>query len=139
MNTERSIKRFADGELVFRQGASGEQMYIIRYGKIRIFRDQDGAETTLATLKPGDSFGEIALFDRKPRSASAQAVGETELDVVSREAFEALQCDPIIRQVMVKLGQRIREIDESFEKLSLEAAQRREFVSGISLRKNWLV
>jgi len=136
---ERSIKHLADGELVFRQGVRADCMYVIRYGKVRIFRDQDGTETTLATLKPGDSFGEIALFDEKPRSASAQAMGETELEVVPRTTFEALQCDPIIRQVMVKMGQRIREIDEAFEKLSVEAEQRREFVSGISLRRNWLV
>ncbi len=136
---ERSIKRFADGELVFRQGARGDCMYVIRQGKVRIFRDQEGMETTLATLKPGDSFGEIALFDDKPRSASAQAVGDTGVDIVSREAFEALQCDPIIHQVMVKMGQRIREIDEAFEKLSVEAEQRREFQSSISLRRNWLV
>jgi len=136
---ERSIERFADGELVFKQGARGDCMYVIRYGKIRIFRDQDGTETTLATLKPGDSFGEIALFDDKPRSASAQAIGDTEVDIVPRAAFEALQCDPMVRGVMLKLGQRIREIDQSFEKLSLEAEQRREFQSSISLRRNWLV
>ena len=139
MEIERSIKRLADGELVFKQGARGDCMYVIRYGKVRIFRDQDGTETTLATLKPGESFGEIALFDEKPRSASARAIGETEVEVVPRDAFDALQCDPIIRQVLVKMGQRIREIDESFEKLSVEAEQRREFVSGISLRRNWLV
>ena len=139
MDMERSIKRLADGEIVFKQGARGDCMYVIRYGKVRIFRDQDGTETTLATLKPGDSFGEIALFDEKPRSASAQAMGETELEVVPRATFDALQCDPIIRQVVVKMGQRIREIDEAFEKLSVEAEQRRGFVSGISLRRNWLV
>ena len=139
MDVERSIKRFADGELVCKQGARGDCMYIIRYGRVRIFRDQDGTETTLATLKPGDSFGEIALFDDKPRSASAQAIGDTEVEVVPRAAFEALQCDPIIHQVMVKMGQRIREIDDAFEKLSVEAQQRREFQSTLSMRRSWLV
>lgn len=139
MNVERSIRRFADGEIVFRQGARGDCMYIIRYGKIRIFTDQDGVETTLGTLKPGDSFGEMALFDDKPRSASAQAIGETEVDVVPRAAFEALQCDPIIRQVMVKVSQHMRDLIAAFEKLSLEAEQRREFQSGFTFRKDWLV
>ncbi len=124
---------------MFKQNTKGDCMYVIRYGKVRIFRDQDGTETTLATLKPGDSFGEIALFDDKPRSASAQAVGDTDVDVIPRGVFESLQCDPIIRQVMVKMGQRIREIDEAFEKLSVEAEQRREFQSSLSLRRNWLV
>lgn len=139
MEVQRTIQRLSDGEMVFKQGTLADCMYVIRSGRVRIFRDQDGAETTLATLKPGDSFGEIALFDRQARSASAQAVGDTEVDVVPRAAFEALQCDPIIRQVMVKMGQRIREIDEAFEKLSVEAEQRREFQSTLSLRRNWLV
>ena len=139
MEIQRTMQRFSDGEMVFRQGTRGDCMYVIRYGKVRIFRDQDGSETTLATLKPGDSFGEIALFDEKPRSASAQALGDVEVDVVPRAAFDALQCDPIIRQVMVKMGQRIREIDEAFEKLSVEAEQRREFQSTIPLRRSWLV
>lgn len=139
MDTERSIKRYSDGQIVFSQGDKGESMFVIRQGKIRVFRDQGGAQTTLATLKAGESFGEIALFDAKPRSASAQAIGDTEVDVVPRAAFEALQCDPIIRQVMLKMGQRIREIDDAFEKLSVEAEQRREFQSSFSLRRDWLV
>ena len=114
-------------------------MYVIRSGKIRIFRDHDGTETTLATLGPSESFGEIALFDCKPRSASAQAIGDTEALVVTRAEFENLQCDPMVRQVMVKMGQRIRAIDEAFEKLAVEAEARREFLSGMSLRRDWLV
>jgi CRP/FNR family cyclic AMP-dependent transcriptional regulator len=139
MDLERSIKRYKDGDVVFSQGSRGDCMYVIRSGKVRIYRDQDGSETTLATLKPGESFGEIALFDDKPRSASAQCIGETEVLVVTRAEFESMTCDPMVRQVLTKMGQRIREIDEAFEKLSLEAEQRREFVSGISLRRNWLV
>jgi CRP-like cAMP-binding protein len=139
MDIERSIKRYADGQMVFEQGSRGDCMYQIRYGKIRIFRDQDSAETTLATLGPSETFGEIALFDDKPRSASAQAIGEVEVLVVARAEFENMTCDPMVRQVMVKMGQRIRAIDEAFEKLSVEAENRREFVSGLSLRRDWLV
>lgn len=139
MDIERSIKRYADGQLVFKQGSRGDCMYLLRYGKIRIFREQNDTETTLATLKPGETFGEIALFDEKPRSASAQAIGETEVQLVTRSEFESMSCDPMVRQVMVKMGQRIRAIDEAFEKLSVEAEARREYVSGISLRRDWLV
>ena len=139
MELERSIKRFKDGDVIFNQGSRGDCMYVIRTGKVRIFRDQDGVQTTLATLKLGESFGEIALFDDKPRSASAQAMGDTEVLVVSRAEFESMTCDPMVRQVLTKMGQRIREIDEAFEKLAVEAEQRREYVSSISLRRDWLV
>ena len=139
MELERSIKRFDDGDVIFSQGSRGDCMSVIRSGKVRIFRDQEGTQTTLATLKLGESFGEIALFDDKPRSASAQAMGDTEVLVVSRAEFESMTCDPMVRQVLTKMGQRIREIDEAFEKLAVEAEQRREYVSGISLRRDWLV
>ena len=95
MEIERSIKRLADGELVFKQGARGDCMYVIRYGKVRIFRDQDGTETTLATLKPGESFGEIALFQQRTHCANAIAVGTTEVAMYDRATFvDALREDP---------------------------------------------
>jgi CRP-like cAMP-binding protein len=70
----RSIQRFADAVLQCKQGASGECTYIIRSGKIRIFRDQDGTEATLATQKPGLIWRD-RLFEENHTSASALAIG----------------------------------------------------------------
>lgn len=138
MEYSPSIIRFSDGEDIVKQGEAGDTMYVIRSGKVRIYRDADGAETTLATLAQGDFFGELALFDDKPRSASAQCVGDVEVRAITKSEFDSLTCDPLVKEVVSKLASHIRAMDDSFEKLSLEADQRRDFMSGLSLRKTWV-
>ena len=70
----------ADGELLFRQGDRGELVYVVQSGSVRIYRElADGGEEELDLLRPGRYFGELAPLLLLPRSASARAVGETEL------------------------------------------------------------
>lgn len=138
MEYSPSIIRFADGEDIVKQGEPGDTMFVLRNGKVRIYRDADGAETTLATLGQGDFFGELAFFDDKPRSASAQAVGDVEVRTITKAEFDSLTCDPLVKEVVAKLAAHIRAMDDAFEKLSLEAGQRRDFMSGMSLRKSWV-
>jgi CRP/FNR family cyclic AMP-dependent transcriptional regulator len=129
--------RFADGAVVFEQGSAGDKAYIVHGGKVRIFRvGEGGRETPLTTLGPGEMFGEMALFERKPRSASAQAVGDTELEVLSEADFERLIGDPKVTQVLKKMSARIREVDDALEKLSVEGAKRREAISDMGIRRS---
>ena len=131
-------KTCASGETIFRQGDRGAEMYVVHSGKVRIFRTQDGHDTDLATLGPDDFFGEMALFDDRSRSASAVAVGATELRVITKESFDAMQCDPIARQLLATLAQRLRSMDDAFERLNVESDSRREFMSSRLLHNNWL-
>src|SRR5215210_1411435 len=60
------------GSVLFRKGDSGGAMYFIEGGRVRIhIEDEDRREVTLAELAPGDFFGEMAILDGKPRSATA--------------------------------------------------------------------
>ena len=71
-------KDIADGQTVFVEGNAGDSMYFIVKGCIRIEMLAEGNRAirkTLAVLEAGDYFGEMALLDQKPRSASAVAVG----------------------------------------------------------------
>ena len=129
--------RFADGKIIFRQGAKGDVGYVVRSGKVRIFRESDEIETTLATLGVGEFFGEMALLQDLPRSASAEAVGDIDLEVVSREGFEASIKDPKVWLMLKKMSARIREVDDAVEKLSHGDAKRREFVSNLQIRRDW--
>ena len=129
-------KRYADGELVFKQGGKAEQMYVVRRGKVRIFRDQDGKETTLATLKPQDFFGEMGIFDGKPRSASAQAIGDTELEVVEAADLIAAVGDGLVWNMLKDMSARIRETIEALEKLSVQDTVRREHLASLPIRRN---
>jgi CRP/FNR family transcriptional regulator, cyclic AMP receptor protein len=129
-------KRFADGEVIFEQGTQADQMYVVRKGKVRIYRDQDGKETTLATLKPQDFFGEMAIFDGKPRSASAQAIGETELEVVGAADLRAAIGDGLVWDILKDMSARIRETIVEIEKLSVQDTVRREHLANLPIRRN---
>ncbi len=79
---EKIIHRrfYRDGEMVFHQGDPGVGLYVIARGKVRIFiTDESGTVVELTTLKRGDFFGETSVIDGGLRSASAQALGDTEL------------------------------------------------------------
>src|SRR5207249_2353654 len=63
-------QRFEPGQEIMRQGDVGVGAFIIRSGKVEVLQDRDGKQVKLATLGPGDVFGEMALLDEFPRSAT---------------------------------------------------------------------
>lgn len=78
-------------EVLFRAGEEGDTFFFIQRGEIEIYDEAGGKKkTTLAVLKAGDYFGEMALIEQKPRSASARAVSETSLLALNRQTFLAL-------------------------------------------------
>jgi CRP-like cAMP-binding protein/rhodanese-related sulfurtransferase len=77
------------GTLIFGQGDPGDSLYIIDAGRARVFKKgEEGVETELSQLGPGDSFGEMALFTGEARSANVEAVEETHLAVITSEQFD---------------------------------------------------
>jgi len=80
---------FAKGEAVFRQGDEGDTLFAIRRGEVRILLPLEAqARHHLATLGPGDFFGDLSFLDRKPRSADAVATRDTEVFALSRSEFD---------------------------------------------------
>jgi EAL domain-containing protein (putative c-di-GMP-specific phosphodiesterase class I) len=77
---------------------------------VQIFTDNIGIETPISILGPGEIFGEMAILDRSPRSASARALEDLQVSVVSRQQFEQRmdQADPIVRLLVSILLKRIR-------------------------------
>ncbi|HEX9092544.1 MAG TPA: cyclic nucleotide-binding domain-containing protein [Coriobacteriia bacterium] len=132
-----TIERYCDGAVVFREGELGDRMYIVMSGAVRIFREDSGTETTLARLGFGETFGELALFDQHPRSATAQAVGDTELRVISQEEFMDLDCDMIIRRILITLAERLRAMNQAFGHLSTYGTTDEELVRVLATR-DWL-
>jgi hypothetical protein len=83
--------RVAAGETVVRQGQPADRFYIIARGDLDVVREHDArGEITLATLRPGQFFGEIGLLTDSPRTASVRARGPAELLALDRQHFEAL-------------------------------------------------
>lgn len=84
-------RTYQDGEFVFLKGQPGAAMFLIKTGQINVIDyDKDNRATVIATLNPGDFFGELALLDDSPRSASAMAVEPTEIYAISRTDLEHL-------------------------------------------------
>lgn len=90
--------------MIFKQGDRGDSFYVIRSGKVRVFRrDSDGFETELSVLGPGESFGEMGLITGEARSANVEAIEETHLMVLSKEQFEQVLKDfPHVSLAFVK-------------------------------------
>jgi CRP/FNR family transcriptional regulator, cyclic AMP receptor protein len=87
-------KSYADGQVVFAEGDPGDSMYFILQGHIRIEKRAGAAGAAhklLTVLDDGDYFGEMALLDQKPRSASAVAAGCARILRLSKAAFDQLQ------------------------------------------------
>ncbi|MCA9937553.1 MAG: Crp/Fnr family transcriptional regulator [Anaerolineales bacterium] len=81
-------RRFAPDQIIFHLGDPGGLLYILTQGKVKISRaTPEGQEALLAILGPGDFFGELALLDDSPRSATAEAIEQTETMTLHRDEF----------------------------------------------------
>ncbi|MFO8056965.1 MAG: cyclic nucleotide-binding domain-containing protein [bacterium] len=106
-------------ELIFSQGDRSRVMYIVREGKIRIHRRAGGREKTLSYLGPGDFFGEMAMLNNRPRSASATAVTGARLLAFDKPAFENMVKNNfgVAFRIIRTLTQRLQEADTLIENL----------------------
>jgi uncharacterized membrane protein len=107
-------KSFHPGDLVFSQGEGGVAMYVVRAGAVQIYlpsADKDLPPVVLKDLRTGEYFGELALFDDKPRSASVRVLVDTVLLELTREQLaEHLGRSPKAAMAILSLmSERLRE------------------------------
>jgi CRP-like cAMP-binding protein len=108
------------GEVLFNEGDEGHQVYVVTDGKVKLGRTAaDGRENLLAILGPGQMFGELALFDPGPRSASVTAVTDTTLLALSHaELRRWLVGRPEVAQgLLLQLAQRLRKSNDTLADL----------------------
>ena len=113
-------KDYADGQTVFAEGDPGDSMYFIVNGRIRVEKraQASGAvHKTLAVLEAGDYFGEMALLDQKPRSASAVATGGASILRLSKAAFDQMQAKSSVAGMSVLFAM-IRTSSDRIRRLS---------------------
>ncbi len=119
-----SEKTYSKKNIVFHEGDYGDALYIIKSGRIKIAKVAiDGREKTLTILKVGDFFGEMAIFDDMPRSATAEAMdNDVKLLAISKNDFERLLIEnPSISIRIIKdLTRRIRQVNEQVQDLAFK-------------------
>jgi len=112
-------RRLRKGEVLFRAGDPGEEVFLIRAGNIVVSSPVQGrVEQVLAHLGPGDFFGEMSLFDEEPRSATIQAATDALLLSLSRQSlFQFIDSNPraaaaLLYQVVRVISSRLRASTE---------------------------
>jgi len=110
---EKFIKVYRKSEVIFEENSSGNEMFIVYSGKVKLYtQPKTGRRTVLSVLRPGEHFGEMALIDGSPRSATAVAMQDnTKLVILDKAKFLYLvQQQPEFAFAMMEtLSQRIRE------------------------------
>jgi CRP/FNR family transcriptional regulator, cyclic AMP receptor protein len=115
------IRRFRRGEVIFHAGDPGDSLFIVASGSVKItVTAEDGAEPAiLTTIGPGGFFGELALLDGAPRSATATAVDAVGTLVLRRDAFDRLVDSEVAlrRALLAALAREIRRLTAQVEDL----------------------
>ena len=115
------VRRFRKAETVFHQGDPGDALFIVASGSVKVVLPSDeGAEPAIvALLGPGEFFGELAILDGAPHSATIVAIEPTETLVLHRDAFLALiDSEPALRRALLaSLATEIRRLTGHVEDL----------------------
>ncbi|HKP45587.1 MAG TPA: DUF1003 domain-containing protein [Pyrinomonadaceae bacterium] len=106
---------FKTDETIFNEQDAGDALYVVDSGSVRIWvLDEDVKPVTLAELKPGEFFGELAVLDRGARSTNATAIVDTELHRLSSNDFEKflLKHPDVAIDVICEIGARMRQTNQ---------------------------
>lgn len=113
---ERAIERsYKKGQLIFYQGDPAEALFVVIEGRVKVVvTSEEGDEMLLVTLEPGDTFGELALIDGEPRSASAETLEATKVLMLTRTTFlDTMHQSPALTEALLRsLGAVLRRLTE---------------------------
>jgi CRP-like cAMP-binding protein len=127
------VRAYHEDDVVVGEGEDGEEMFIVLIGGVKVH----SGETEIVQLGPGQHFGEMALIDRSPRSASVSSVGDSKLMVVKRrDFFDIVRKD---HDVAVKLlWSFLGVLSERLRNTSRELSDARERLSNLNVSEELL-
>jgi CRP/FNR family transcriptional regulator, cyclic AMP receptor protein len=113
-------RNYKKGETIVKEGDQAVAFFTIASGRVEVIQSAGSKTQRLAELGPGDYFGDMALLDGGPRSATARALEDTQCLVLSRWDFVAeLRTSPHIAVAMLPIiSKRLREVDAKLAKAS---------------------
>jgi len=118
---QRFGKEFPKSTVLFREGESGKEMYVLQAGRVVITKRVRDEQKTLAVLGAGEFFGEMALISNKPRNATATVTEAARLLVIDPKTFEGMirgNTEIAVRMIK-KLAERLADADAQIETLLL--------------------
>lgn len=126
------VRTYKQEEHVFRSGEPGVGLYVIMEGSVEIYQDRDDYRHEYAVLYPGEFFGEIALLDDLPRTASARArkysrlLGFYRPDLLNLLSRNPALAGTVLLNIARLIGQRLMNTNQELERLHLELAKLQE-------------
>ncbi len=110
---------FSAGEVLFREGERGEEMYVIQSGLVRVVKRVGGEYRSLATLGRGEFIGEMAILNGRPRTATALVLEDARCLVIDAATLEQMLSDntEIALRLVKKLAHRLDSADEMIQML----------------------
>ncbi len=120
--TADSIRTYPKGTMIFSECQSGQDMFIIQEGQVKITKIVNNSEVILAVLKKGDFFGEMALLVDSPRSASIIAFEDCQLMVVNSKNFEQMVTSQpqFVSRLTVTLSERLWSMERQLDNASIQ-------------------
>jgi CRP-like cAMP-binding protein len=103
---------YQDGQIIFEEGNSGDWMYVILSGNVKISKTVGGKKLIIKKLQTDEVFGELGFLGHIKRTATAQAIGETTVGVIDRAFLdrEFNKLSPDVRDILIAVVKRFKEI-----------------------------
>lgn len=117
-----TVRTYPKNVILFMEGDEHTNFYIIKSGKICVYaNDAEGKQVILNHMSAGESFGELALLDNQPRSASIMTIQKCEFAILSKSDFHRILLSDAqaCLQIMAELANRIRHLTENVKSLAL--------------------
>jgi len=113
---------FRAGQLLFKEGDEGGDLYVIRRGRVVVYRERNQTEIVLAEVGPGEVLGTMTLLNNEPRTASVRALEPVEAVVMNAASFASSMKDlPTWAIVVIKdLTARVKHVNEMLVQASLQ-------------------
>ena len=107
-------KEYKEGEVIFRQGETGDCMYVIQKGEVEAIAESDGKSVKLRTMGENDFFGEMALFEKEVRTATIRATRPTRvLTIDKKNLLGGIHEDPSLAfRILRTMSHRIRDLTD---------------------------
>ena len=107
-------KQYTTGDVICRQGESGNCMFVIQEGEVEAVAEADGKELRLRTMGPNEFFGEMALFEKETRTATIRATRPTRVLTIDKKNFlGGIHEDPSLAfRIVQTMSHRIRDLTD---------------------------
>jgi len=123
---QQQVRIFKTGEILFEEGSTGREMYIIQEGRVKVYKDTPDGKIELALIEKGGTIGELSLLDNLPRSATVEAIEPTNVLIINQALFQSvMQAVPMWLQSIVKIVvSRLRDTNKRVDQAVLRNKER---------------